>query len=104
MKTRYWKKTHKYGIELPKDAKCALEIDTETGTDFWAKLLSKEMKNVRPAFYILDDGANKSVGYKEIRCHIIFDIKMNFTWKARLVAGGHMTDPGFTHIFICCLS
>jgi hypothetical protein len=31
------------------------------------------------------------VGYQEIDCHMIFDIKMDLTWKARFVAGGHMT-------------
>ena len=36
----------------------------------------------------------KLVGYQEINCHMIFDIKMDreFTRKERLVAGGHMTD------------
>ena len=34
-------------------------------------------------------------GYKEIKCHIIFDIKVDgkFTQKARFVAGGDSTDP-----------
>jgi hypothetical protein len=26
-------------------------------------------------------------------CHMIFNIKMDFTWKARFVAGSHITDP-----------
>jgi hypothetical protein len=93
VKTRYWKKTHKYGFELPKTVAQALAIDKATGTDFWAKAIAKEMKNVRPAFKVMDDGAKKPVGYKEIKCHMIFDVKMDFTRKARFVAGGHMTDP-----------
>jgi hypothetical protein len=93
VKSRYWKKTHKYSIEVPTDVNRAMEIDKETGTDFWKLALGKEMKNVRPAFNILDDGAKRPIGYKEIRCHLIFDIKMDFTRKARFVAGGHMTDP-----------
>ena len=32
------------------------------------------------------------IGYQEIRCHVIFDMKMDFTRKARFVAGGHTTD------------
>lgn len=34
-------------------------------------------------------------GHKETPCHMIFDIKMDgkFTRKARLVVGGHVTDP-----------
>jgi hypothetical protein len=39
------------------------------------------------------------LGYQEIKCHIIFDIKMDFTRKARFVAGGHMTqvDASYTY-------
>ena len=32
------------------------------------------------------------IGFKLIKCHIIFDIKLCFTRKARFVAGGHMTE------------
>ena len=32
------------------------------------------------------------IGYQEIRCHVIFDVKMDFICKARFVAGGHNTD------------
>jgi hypothetical protein len=92
LKARYWKKTHKYGFELPKSVTAALAIDKATGTDFWAKAIAKEMKNVRPAFKVLDDGAKKPIGYKEIKCHMIFYVKMDFSRKARFVAGGHMTD------------
>ncbi len=31
--------------------------------------------------------------YKNIDCHMIFDVKMDLTRKARLVASGHQTDP-----------
>jgi Reverse transcriptase (RNA-dependent DNA polymerase) len=51
------------------------------------------MTNVRVAFNILEPGAEPPVGYKCIPCHMIFDIKMDFTHKPRLVAGGHVTDP-----------
>jgi hypothetical protein len=32
------------------------------------------------------------IGFQEICCHIVFDIKMDFTRKARFCAGGHTTD------------
>ena len=53
------------------------------------------MKNVKVAFKILDDGDMAPRDNQFIKCHIIFDIKMeNFRRKARLVAGGHMaTTP-----------
>ena len=51
------------------------------------------MKNVRVAFQILDENEEVPIGYKFFCCHMIFDIKMeDFRRKARLVAGGHMTD------------
>ena len=52
-----------------------------------------EMKNVRVAFKILDDTKEVPIGYKYIQCHMIFDVKMeDFRRRARLVAGGDMTD------------
>ena len=34
VKSRDWSKTRKFGIELPKSVKAAMEIDRKTGTDF----------------------------------------------------------------------
>jgi hypothetical protein len=51
------------------------------------------MKNVRIAFQILNDGDDIPPTYQEIRCHMIFDVKMeDFRRKARFVAGGHTKD------------
>lgn len=93
VKSKYWRMTHKFGFELPHNVKEALEIDRKTGTTFWREAIELEMKNVMPAFKFVDDGDNIPIGYKEIPLHIVFDIKMDFTRKARLVAGGHVTDP-----------
>jgi Reverse transcriptase (RNA-dependent DNA polymerase) len=40
-----------------------------------------------------DKGATPAPGHKCIPCRVIFDIKMDFTRKARIVAGGHLTNP-----------
>jgi hypothetical protein len=48
------------------------------------------MKNVRTAFKLLDGEESAPPTYQEIRCHMIFDVKMEDFWrKARFVAGGH---------------
>lgn len=89
---RYFRMTHKFGIELPKTVKRALEIDNETGTTFWADAIAKEMEAVRIAFKILSNGEEPPPTYQFMECHMVFDIKIeNFRRKARLVAGGHMT-------------
>jgi hypothetical protein len=43
---RFLKKTHKFGIEVPKTIKDALEIDRRNGNTFWADAIAKEMKDV----------------------------------------------------------
>jgi Reverse transcriptase (RNA-dependent DNA polymerase) len=93
---KFIQRTHKFGIEVPKTIKRALEIDKETGTDFWFQAICTEMKNNASAFDILELVENGGIvppGYTKITCHMIFDIKMDFTRKARFVAGGHLTDP-----------
>jgi hypothetical protein len=51
------------------------------------------MVTVTPAFEFLDKGIHAQVGHQKIPCHAIFDVKMDFTRKARFVAGGHQTEP-----------
>jgi len=93
VKSRYWQRTHKFGIQLPKTVAEALRLDEENGNSLWHDAIQKELKNVQIAFKFLEDGEPIPIGHKEIPCHIIFNIKMDFTRKARFVAGGHKTDP-----------
>ncbi len=92
-KRRFTKRSHKFGIKVPQTTEEALQIDKETKTTFWRDAIQKEMKNNRPTFQFLEEGETVPIGYKWIKCHMIFDVKMDFTRKARFVAGGHMTDP-----------
>jgi Reverse transcriptase (RNA-dependent DNA polymerase) len=99
VKSKYWRMTHKFGVELPKSVKQALNIDRQAGNDLWRKAIEKEMLNVRPAFEVWDGTVEQArsnkhlVGYQFINCHMIFDVKMdNLVRKARFVAGGHTTD------------
>ena len=90
---RYHKRTHKFGIEIPKTWDDAVRIDKENGNTLWQDAINKEMKNVQVAFKPLEDGEKIPVGYQEIKCHMVFDVKMeDFRRKARFVAGGHMTE------------
>ena len=102
VKTKYWLRTHKFGIRIPKNVAEARLIDKENGNHLWWNAILEEMKNVRVAFEEFD-GTEKDIppGYTYVRCHLIFDVKMgeNFRRKARMVAGGHMTDtpPSITY-------
>ena len=53
------------------------------------------MGNVRSAFQVHEGNkADLPIGYQQIKCHMIFDVKMgeNFIRKARLVGGGHINE------------
>jgi len=49
--------------------------------------ICKELTNNRKAFKFLEDKESVPIGYQWIHCHMIFDVKMDFTRKARFVAG-----------------
>ncbi len=103
--TRYLKRTHKFGIEVPKTVKEALTLDRKNGNTLWADAIAKEMREVRIAFNILPDGRSVPIGYQKIPCHMIFDVKMeDFRQKAQLVAGGHQTQAPATITYASVVS
>jgi hypothetical protein len=103
--SRYHKRTHKFGIEVPKSIADAVRLDKENGNRLWQDGLDKEMNDVRVAFDMHDDDQEIPVGYQMIRTHIIWDVKMeDFRRKARCVAGGHMTEVPSTITYASVVS
>ena len=68
-----------------------MEIDTKNGNQLWRDALAKEMKNVGVAFDVLEDHQRVPVGWTKASGHLIWDVKMDFTRKARWVKDGHQT-------------
>lgn len=50
------------------------------------------MFNVGIAFEVLSDGKKAPPGWTQVTGHLVFDVKMDFTRKARWVLDGHKTD------------
>ena len=99
VKSKYWQRTHKFGIRIPKTVLEAQKLDDLNGNTLWWEAICKEMKNVLIAFEEFDGNIDSlPPGYQHVDCHIIFDIKMgeNFRRKARMVAGGHKTETPAT--------
>ena len=84
-------RNHKFGIKIPTNAKEAIELDRVNNNTAWQDALAKEMYKVGMAFKILHENESLPVGYKRSSGHIIFDVKMDFTWKVRWVKDGHQT-------------
>jgi len=94
VKSKYWERTHKYGIRVPKSIEEAIKIDRENGNTLWQDAIKLEMTNNRVAFEEFGGDTSKLVGYKRITAHMVFDVKLgeNFRRKARYVADGHKTE------------
>ncbi|KAL7488166.1 LOW QUALITY PROTEIN: hypothetical protein ACHAW6_013755 [Cyclotella cf. meneghiniana] len=69
------------------------------GNDYWEKAIKKEMygaayepnKKYTPE-EIRTGKAPEMTSYQEITCHLVFNVKMGFTCKARFVANGSKTE------------
>jgi hypothetical protein len=101
VKKKYRQMTHKFGCKLPHSVEEALEIDRQMATHHWQRALNREMSKVKIALNAHDNitpndvrsgKAKDMIGFQETGCHIVFDINMDFTRKARFCAGGHTTD------------
>ena len=95
LKCKYWERTHKYGIRIPKSIQEARELDRQNSNNLWMDSVRLEMSNVKVAFEEYNGNPSELIGYQEIKCHMVFDVKLseNFRRKAQYVAGGHTTKP-----------
>jgi hypothetical protein len=69
--------------------------------DFWRKAVNKEMAKVKIAWathdghtlqQVVQEGkVPQFIGFQEIGCHIVFDIKIGIMQKAHFVPRGHTT-------------
>ena len=91
-KTKTAVKNIKFGVEVPSTVEEALQLDLENSNKLWQETIAKEMTNNRVTFQIFETDEQPPVGYTEITCHLIFDVKMDLIRKARYVAGGHVSD------------
>ena len=93
----YWK----YGFLVPRTHAQAVEIDKENGNTKWQDSEAVEMQQLAEykTFEDKGKGAAAPIGYKKIRCHMIYDVKHDGRHKSRLVAGGHLTDLNIDSVY-----
>jgi hypothetical protein len=91
VKSRMNRATHKYGVEMPYSVEQAYALDRKNGNTIWADAIGLEMTNVGIAFEVLESGKMTPVGWSKVTGHMVFDVKMDFTCKARWVLDGHRT-------------
>lgn len=93
-KSQYNKKTHKYGIKIPKIVEKAIVIVCKTDTTFLSNAIAKETTNVWVAFNVLANSKCSRTGFKHVPRHMVFTINMeDFTHRAKLVVGDAKPVP-----------
>jgi hypothetical protein len=76
----------------PKNWDDCVRLDKWNDKTLWQDAVRNEMKNFRIAFKIINGGEQVPPNYQEIRCHMIFYVKMeDVRRKAIFVEGGHTT-------------
>ena len=86
---RLRKTTHKYDIEIPTSIDHAKALYAANANRLRQDALEKEMFNIEVAFQILEGDEALPVGWSPASGHIIWDLKMDFTRKARWVLDGY---------------
>ena len=70
VKSKYWLRTHKFGIRIPKSVEEAKCLDQENGDTLWWEAICNEMRNIRPAFEVWEKVIERiPPGYQQIKCH-----------------------------------
>jgi len=87
----------KYGVEVPWSVLSALEMDEENGNTLWKDAIEKEVGGLIAAqcFRFLPKGSPRPGDpgeYQYCPLQLVFDVKTCGKRKARMVAGGHVTD------------
>ena len=82
-----------FGVQVPRSQKEAYELDAKNGNTKWQDAMTEEISSLNKYNTFLDKGEISHVqGYKRISVHFVFAVKHDLRYKARLVAGGHLTD------------
>jgi hypothetical protein len=83
----------KFGIEVPRNPKHALEIDKENGNSAWRESMTTEVNQLLDyeTFRVVPDGMPMPKGYKRIPYHCVLDVKVDLRLKSRIVANGART-------------
>lgn len=100
------KPIYMYGYLVPRNHTQALELDDRNGNTKWADATSKELREIDEyeTFNDKGKGYRPPPDYKKIRVHLIFAVKHDGRHKARLVAGGHLTDTPIDSVYSSVVS
>jgi hypothetical protein len=83
--------SYKFGIQVPKGIKNAIDLNKNNGKQFWQEAIKTELTQITDyqTFIVLDSGEDIPTGYQKIPDHMVFDVKYDLIHEAILVAGSN---------------
>ena len=92
---------HMYGHLVPRNHDQAIEIDKQNGNTRWQDAEKEELSAILGygTFNDLGKGASAPINHKKINVHFVYACKHDGRYKARLVAGGHLTDTPIDSVY-----
>ena len=93
-----------FGVKVPRNHEQAIQFDEENGNILWQEAEKKEIDQMFEYNVFEDRGHRRNTreppGYKKIRLvHIVYACKHDWRRKARIVAGGHLTDAPLESVY-----
>ena len=91
----------KCGHEVPRNCAHAILLDEKFGNTKWQDSTKLELDQIDEydAFKDLGYKAKAPNGCKQIRVHLVFDVKHDGRHKSRLVADGHLTEVPLSSVY-----
>ena len=98
---------YQHGFQVPKDYNDAIRLDKENSNTHWQDAMELELTQIHEYKVFKDTGKaqfhNGKVvtpdGFQKIRVHIVYAVKHDGRFKARLVADGHLTKEPVESIY-----
>ena len=87
-------KQYKFGVQVPRNVREALELDKANGNTLWEDAIKLEVQTLTDmeCFEFKPSGHDPGAEYQKTILHMVWDVKQDLRRKARLVAGGHLVD------------
>ena len=102
------KPVYMYGFQVPRNHEQAMELDAHNGNTMWrdAEVLELNQIDEYEVFINKGRGYAPGPGWKKIRVHFVYAVKHDGrpSHKARLVAGGHLTDTPVDSVYSSVVS
>ncbi|HSN23318.1 MAG TPA: reverse transcriptase domain-containing protein, partial [Methylomicrobium sp.] len=95
-----------YGYLVPRNYDQAVQLDKENGNTKWMDCTKLELIQVLGYGTFNDHGLGGMApeGFKKISVHFVYAVKHDGRHKARLVAGGHLTDVPIDSVYSSVVS